>query len=88
MTVEVTSEVPPELDRYRSACRVRSVDALGAERTYRVSLTNDVINGRTLLAGKRTDEHEYDHDTPDAPTSRVYDVAREWFAENGYEVRG
>lgn len=85
--IEVVNEVPPGLDRYPAAVLVRSVDAAGNKRQYQVSLTTDVINGRTVLAGKRVDGHEYDNKTPDAPTSAVYDAAREWFDRNGYDVR-
>lgn len=86
--IEAVEERDPALDRYRGAVLIRSVDAAGEERRYEVSLTDDVINGRSILAGKRVDEHEYERDTPDAPTSAVYDTAREWFRSNGFDVVG
>jgi len=85
MTITV-EPAEPDLDRYPAACVVTTEDATGQRREYRVSLTNDSINGRRILAGKRIDEHDYDRQTPDAPTSAVYDMAREHFAEEGYEL--
>lgn len=87
MTVTVVGSAEPDLDKYAAACYVKTVDATGHRRRYKVSLTNDVINGRTILAGKRIDEHDYERDTPDGPTSAVYDAAREWFDEQGFEVK-
>jgi len=87
MSVTVVGETETNFEGYRAACNVRTTDATGQVRRYKVSLTDDVINDRTILAGKRSDDHDYDK-TPDGPTSAVYDAAREWFDEQGYEVNG
>lgn len=86
--IEVVTERQPNIDRYQGTVLVRSVNAVGEERRYEVSLTDDVLNGRSILAGKRVDEHDYDRDTPDAPTSAVYDAARNWFkSADGFDVK-
>ena len=87
MAIEVTEEVEPELSRHKARCIVETVDAKGEKRRYEVSLTDDVINGRSILAGKRVDDHEYDRETPDSPTQAVYDAARSWFNDAGYPIQ-
>lgn len=85
MSVRVVGEADVELPHYVAACYVRTQDATGEFRRYKVSLTDDIINDRSILAGKRIDDHDYG-DTPDGPTTAVYDAAREWFKKQGYEV--
>lgn len=84
--IEVAEEVEPNRDDDRAAVLVETTDATGETRRYRVTLTGDVLNGKSIFAGKRVDAHDYDRDTPDAPTSAVYEAAREHFRAQGYEV--
>jgi len=86
MPTEVIEEVEPELSRHKASCIIETVDAAGETRQYQVSLTDDVIGGRSVLEGKRIDDHDYDRNTPDSPPQPVYDTARSWFSENGYPV--
>jgi len=80
MSIEVVREAEPLKDRDRGACIVVTESAT-EKRRYRISCTDDVVNGRNALAGKRVDDHDYDR-TPDGPTSAVYDAAREWFIDH------
>lgn len=84
MTAEVIEEAEDE--RNEASCIVETVDATGGTRRYQVSLTDEVIGGRSLLEGRRIDDHDYDRNTPDSPPQSVYDTARSWFSENGYPV--